>query len=264
MILRVHRKSGGYVQIPNTTLRDSRLSWKARGLLAYMLTHTTDWSFSGERLTREGPDGKTAVLSAMTELESAGYLRRTKHRNKRGHVTTIVDVAESPDLFGEMPVQQTMEYPPSVAAPSDNQLPLEDHEENTITENTIVSLADATVLCDVVGCPREAGHGGAHQNPWWDTLAEVFGYQPDADESKLWGLIIKKASDHDPSEIRRRCALYLVVFEDAPLTPPALNKWWNWLGGRMATVSKGEREAFSTHLAQLERRGRVEALRSEN
>lgn len=71
--------------VPNDWLRDESLSWKARGLLAYLMSHTTEWTTSVAALVRVGTDGKAAVLSGIQELEDAGYLVRAQSRTAYGH-----------------------------------------------------------------------------------------------------------------------------------------------------------------------------------
>jgi hypothetical protein len=72
-IIKVARHDHGYVMIQNKALADERLSWKARGLLAYLLSRHPNWVVSSEQLSKMGPDGPTAVRSALKELRSVGY-----------------------------------------------------------------------------------------------------------------------------------------------------------------------------------------------
>lgn len=71
----------GYTQIPNAWVRDERLSWKARGLLAYLLSHRPGWSTSIASLVKVGLDGRDGVRAGITELEAAGYLVREQGRD---------------------------------------------------------------------------------------------------------------------------------------------------------------------------------------
>lgn len=70
-----------FTQIPNAWLRDNRLSLKAIGLLAQLLSHSQGWSVSVETLARSNNCGKDLVRSAITELEQHGYLTRKQTRN---------------------------------------------------------------------------------------------------------------------------------------------------------------------------------------
>lgn len=82
MILRIKHESH-FTTLCNNMLNDKRLSFKARGLLAYMLTKPNDWKFYREELkSNSDPDGKTSIRSAINELISARYL--TCHQRKTG------------------------------------------------------------------------------------------------------------------------------------------------------------------------------------
>ena len=73
--VRIERK-GGFTAIDNAAVRDEKLSYRARGVLAYLLSHTAAWKFSVARIARAGNEGREAVRSAILELEAAGYLTR--------------------------------------------------------------------------------------------------------------------------------------------------------------------------------------------
>lgn len=73
-----------YAQIPNIWMRDKRLSLKARGLLAELLTHRVGWEITIESLVDSGPEGRDAIRSTIKELEQNGYLRRTRRRREDG------------------------------------------------------------------------------------------------------------------------------------------------------------------------------------
>jgi hypothetical protein len=72
-IIRAEKRKN-FTTISNSTLRDERLSWKARGLLAYMLTNNNDWLFYIDELKNHARDGFKATKSAFNELGFAGYL----------------------------------------------------------------------------------------------------------------------------------------------------------------------------------------------
>ena len=77
-------KNGDYTIMSNVHLRDERLSLKAKGLLSYMLSLPDDWKFSTRGLISNCREGADAVRAVLKELETAGYLRRTRIRSKDG------------------------------------------------------------------------------------------------------------------------------------------------------------------------------------
>ncbi len=95
MIVRT-KKNRNYTTINNTVLEDERLSWRAKGIAAYLLSKPDDWQISHEHLLRSGKEGRDAVLNAMKELEDCGYLVRTKVQGKDGKFSTIVTLLEVP------------------------------------------------------------------------------------------------------------------------------------------------------------------------
>lgn len=75
-----------FVQIPNAWLRDKRLTRKARGLLAELLTHRVGWIVTVEALSEGGPEGRDAIMTALAELERFGYLQRERERDEGGRL----------------------------------------------------------------------------------------------------------------------------------------------------------------------------------
>jgi len=85
MIRRSPRPDTGFTIMANETIRDATLSYKARGLLLYLLSLPDDWTVSSEHLARVSErDGRDAVRTGLDELEQAGYLKRWRHQDERG------------------------------------------------------------------------------------------------------------------------------------------------------------------------------------
>nr|DAM62044.1 MAG TPA: Dna polymerase B [Caudoviricetes sp.] len=78
-----------YTCISNDVFR-SDLSLKARGMLCTMLSLPDDWEFSENGLQAILRDGQTSVRSAIKELESAGFLSRTRERDENGRMGKCV------------------------------------------------------------------------------------------------------------------------------------------------------------------------------
>lgn len=74
-IVRVQKnKKSPYVMIDKTGLEDSRLSFKAKGILAYCLSRSDDWKIIVSDLVNRSADGKSAIYSGIDELQKYGYI----------------------------------------------------------------------------------------------------------------------------------------------------------------------------------------------
>lgn len=83
------KKERNFVQIDKFPLQDERLSWRAKGLLAYMLSMPDDWQFYVNELHKHAKDGKDSTRSALKELEQFGYLVIEKNnRSEKGKFST--------------------------------------------------------------------------------------------------------------------------------------------------------------------------------
>lgn len=80
-------KSKNYTTINNTGLRDERLSWKAKGILAYILSLPDDWVFYMEEISTHAKDGIDSLRVGMKELKKYGYVRRFPVKNEKGKIT---------------------------------------------------------------------------------------------------------------------------------------------------------------------------------
>lgn len=74
-IVRVE-KNANYTVMNRTALNDKRLSWKAKGIIAYMLSMPDDWVFYMDELMTHATDGKTSFQNGMKELKACGYVER--------------------------------------------------------------------------------------------------------------------------------------------------------------------------------------------
>lgn len=76
--------------IDNNLIDNSSLSFKARGLLIYMLSKPDDWQFYTSELAKHSSkEGIAAIKSALHEIEKAGYLIRQKKRQNDGKFNGI-------------------------------------------------------------------------------------------------------------------------------------------------------------------------------
>jgi hypothetical protein len=109
-ILRISKdKQNPYVMINRRVMQDERLSWKARGLMGYLLSLPDDWTIYLEELERHSDrDGRESLASGIKELIALGYIVREQGRSEKGKFSAIsYTVFESP---------QPVELPPPTAS----------------------------------------------------------------------------------------------------------------------------------------------------
>ena len=75
-----HNKENPYLTMDKTALEDTRLSWKAKGILAYLLSKPDNWTVYCSELEKRAEDGERSVRSGLKELERYGYLERRRIR----------------------------------------------------------------------------------------------------------------------------------------------------------------------------------------
>lgn len=101
-VIRGDLEAGNFFVMRRAAIEDDRLSLKAKGLLAYLLSKPPGWKVSTSQLAGMGPDGKDAVGTAMRELVACGYSAMVEIRKMGGTVGydyIITDVPE-PDVGG--------------------------------------------------------------------------------------------------------------------------------------------------------------------
>ena len=131
-IIRVH-KTANFTVMSNYHFKEKKMSLKAKGLLSLMLSLPDDWNYSVSGLVSLSKDGKDSVMSALSELETFGYLTRVRTTDKKGKFSGIeYNIFEQPQLdipVAEMPIsdkqnaeKQNAENPPQLNTELTNNL----------------------------------------------------------------------------------------------------------------------------------------------
>jgi hypothetical protein len=99
--VKIHRSrpEARFTIIPDETLRDARLSYLARGVLAEILSRPDDWRTSADAIaararTERGRagEGRDKIRAIFAELEACGYLQRTRRRGPGGRIVTDLHI----------------------------------------------------------------------------------------------------------------------------------------------------------------------------
>lgn len=109
-ILRKIRKDN-FTTVSNDYLQDESLSWKAKGVITFLMSLPDDWNVNISHLTKCSKDGRDAVMSALDEIVDHGYGRKIKTRAKNGTFDNFdFEVADS-KMFPPISENPTLEKP---------------------------------------------------------------------------------------------------------------------------------------------------------
>ena len=91
------KKEKNYTVLDNTFIKDTRLSWKAKGLMTYLLSLPDDWTIHLSEIEKHASDGKSALRSAINELKEFGYLKAEQKRENNRFAEMVYIIIENPD-----------------------------------------------------------------------------------------------------------------------------------------------------------------------
>ncbi len=90
-------KNNPYMIINKSFVNDKNLSWKAKGLMVYMLSKKDNWEFNKFEMISNSRDGIKCLRTIFKELKSAGYLHEEQARGEKGFygptITSVYEVA---------------------------------------------------------------------------------------------------------------------------------------------------------------------------
>lgn len=73
-----------FTTVPNETFQRIDISWKAKGLLIYLLTLPDDWEIYKKDLSKRSSDGYSLTNSAFRELQDFGYIVEDGEKRSEG------------------------------------------------------------------------------------------------------------------------------------------------------------------------------------
>lgn len=84
-IIRAPRRTQ-YLVLNQSIATDGRLSWAARGMLAYLLSRPDNWEVRIKDLQQRGNLGRDGTYQLIKELRSVGYVEFRRGRDARGRI----------------------------------------------------------------------------------------------------------------------------------------------------------------------------------
>jgi len=96
-IQRGPRPTSNFTVNYNDVINDTRLSFRARGVLLHLLSKPAEWEARSIAIAAQSPrEGRDAIRTAMRELEEFGYLTRDRVRHADGTFTIEQTIHEIP------------------------------------------------------------------------------------------------------------------------------------------------------------------------
>lgn len=84
-----------FTQVPNNLLYNPEISFKAKGIWAYMSAKPDGWHFSADRIAEETKEERKAILAGLKELSGAGYITAKKLKDGRVEYTLHWEVVRT-------------------------------------------------------------------------------------------------------------------------------------------------------------------------
>jgi hypothetical protein len=92
----VKNKDNPYVMIDRRPIDNPALSFKAKGILTYLMSRPDGWEVSVADLVKHSTEGEAAIRTGLKELKNARHMKYTTSR-KQGRITGwLIEVFEIP------------------------------------------------------------------------------------------------------------------------------------------------------------------------
>lgn len=95
MVFRIEKQKN-YTVMSNYHLQDKNLSYKAKGLLSFMLSLPENWDYSMKGLVGVSKENIKAIRTILNELKEHGYLEIVQVRDEKGHYKYEYIIRELP------------------------------------------------------------------------------------------------------------------------------------------------------------------------
>lgn len=141
-VIRVKKQPKNFVLLDKTFLEDGRLSFKAKGILAYLLSKPDDWKVIVGNLVNYAADGKAAVYAGLKELKECGYYEKVAVRNEAG--TRIVRWESTVYEVPRSQITESMQQTEEPAEQKETAATKENHKKHWKVE--IVKTEDNSLL----------------------------------------------------------------------------------------------------------------------
>ncbi|MEU7061479.1 hypothetical protein [Streptomyces sp. NPDC046197] len=213
-----------FTQIANELFRDSRISYRAKGLFGYISTHHNGWLVTIAALVALGPDGRDAVRAGLNELEKFGYLVRHRVRRPNGTLGKIVySITDRPAAPNVPPIDpaSTFREPGSDAEAGAG------IRRGVMAKDQFTQIANALFRDSRISFKAKGlfGHISTHRDGWQITVANLARHGRERIDAVTTGLeelehhgFLLRERDRNPDGTLGQ-ALYFITDLPAPQNP---------------------------------------------
>jgi DNA-binding MarR family transcriptional regulator len=223
------KTESNYFVMHNATAQDQRLSWEARGMLAYLLSKPEGWKTNLTDLTRQTGAGKDKCRRVLDELISAGYVERIEVRTSGKfarydfHVYDTAQGAKPATIDAKTADTPEAAKPEAVKPEPANPTLIKNRDiQNTDLENTEESL-----------CAESApgGYPEAFENFWLPIMsAKAFHKTPLGNKREAFNEWERHAKQIPPDDLRAAWTAYLAECRRSDTSTKHVCRWIKYRG----------------------------------
>lgn len=160
----VKNQNHPYTMVSKTLAEDERLSWKAKGIMLYLLGKPNDWQFYVTEIQNHATDGRDGTASGVQELEEYGYITRRTVRDDGGKFVGMEwHVDENPPKYANaFKKSKTVETGNGKAGTGESRTT---NNDNTNNDNTNIKDAGEPAIEDYFENRPKVSKGKELQKP---------------------------------------------------------------------------------------------------
>jgi hypothetical protein len=98
---KLYKQRSGFTQVPNALICEPSLSSKAKAVYCYLYSRPDDWNFYVQEIEKNFKEGRDAINSAISELQTFGWVVREQVRigGKFSHNEFMINVIPTVNVF---------------------------------------------------------------------------------------------------------------------------------------------------------------------
>ena len=146
-VIKRKKRNTPFVQIDKRPLQNKKLSWKAKGILAYILSLPDNWQLYLNELKEHATDGRDSTSSGFKELIEAGYIVKSRIRKAGQFKGFDYTVSDSPQTASPKTENPKTVKPKTVKPKTENpQLIIIDNKDKDLKDkdnkDTVVCIKE--------------------------------------------------------------------------------------------------------------------------